>query len=57
MIAGLAGLALRPPFVQDYQRVSRQYQKIATSLEPIARMAMEALPVGHCRRHVQRGES
>lgn len=46
LIAGLAGLALRPPFVQDYQRVSRQYQKIATSLEPIARMAMEALPAG-----------
>ena len=44
LIAGLAELALRPPFVQDYQRISRQYKKIATSLEPIARMAMEALP-------------
>jgi hypothetical protein len=46
LIAGLAELALRPPFVQDYERVSRQYQKIATSLEPIAGMAMEALPAG-----------
>ena len=44
LIAGLAELALRPPFVQDYQRISRRYKKIATSLEPIARMAMEALP-------------
>lgn len=46
LIEGLAELALRPPFVQDFQRISREYQKIATSLEPIARMAMEALPAG-----------
>jgi hypothetical protein len=46
LIAGLAELALRPPFVQDYQRISSRYEKIATSLEPIAGMAMEALPPG-----------
>ena len=34
------------PFVQDYQRISRRYKKIAKSLEPIARMAMVALPAG-----------
>lgn len=46
LITGLAELALRTPFVQDFQRISRQYKKIATSLEPIARMAMEVLPAG-----------
>ena len=46
LITGLARLALRPPFVEHYQRISLRYKKIATSLEPIARIAMEALPAG-----------
>ncbi len=43
-LLGLAELALRRPFSQDYKRVSRDYEKIADNLAPIAHMALEVMP-------------
>jgi hypothetical protein len=44
LLGGLSDLALRPPFVERYQRVSREHQKIAEALGPLARRAVEATP-------------
>jgi hypothetical protein len=43
-LGGLSDLALRPPFVERYQRVSREHEKIAEELGPLARKAVEATP-------------
>ena len=40
---GLADLCLSPPFVADYQRISEQYQELATYLEPLARHEIQLL--------------
>lgn len=44
LLTGLSALALRPPYTQDYKCISRDYAKIAESIEPLARMALESLP-------------
>jgi hypothetical protein len=44
LLAGLSALALRPPYTQDYKRISGDYAKIAESIEPLARKALESLP-------------
>ncbi len=41
LLAGLSDLARRPPFVQEYRRISRDFAKIAEELGPVARMALE----------------
>ena len=44
LLAGLAELALRPPYAEDYKRISRDYAKIAENIEPLARTTLETLP-------------
>lgn len=44
LLAGLSALALRRPYIQDYKHISRDFAKIADSLAPLARAALEALP-------------
>jgi hypothetical protein len=45
LVGGLATLALRRPYIQDYKRISRDYAKIAENIGSLVRVEIEALPV------------
>lgn len=45
LLGGISELCLTPPFVADYQQVSRKHAEIASRLHPLARLEVLALGV------------